>query len=361
MSEEWRGELAEGCAVDGPRIPPALPRELVRPVTRLSRRAPLRVQCDPCDQSVRERPPPEPPPRGAALEKGFIPRYKERERIRELGSKLYPSTDASCFTDTCPETVCVEPAPKLGKGGKKKKSGAARRRRKKERIDASLALFEAEAAECARLGALAVVARVLHKVRNLSKSVIKWNVRFSNELARWASQNAAVAAVWAAERAEDEAEWAVDEAILTLKIWEMVSKGLTRRKRGRRGVGSGRRRNRRAGKERQRQRQEQTRQARAAEGGRQAEVNFVQQQELQWLGKGGMGSNERRVRWKQRRMRVWARGTTIWQRRPKGQAGEHEGSAPARCRRQVRAAGAGWGHRPCCRRLGGGGKRGWVT
>ena len=125
--------------------------------------------------------------------------------LDERDSKLHPSTDASCFTDTCPETVCVEPAPKLGKGGKKKKSGAARRRRKKERIDASLALFEAEAAEYARLGALAVVARVLHKVRNLSKSVIKWNVRFSNELARWASQNAAVAAVWAAERAEDEA------------------------------------------------------------------------------------------------------------------------------------------------------------
>ena len=285
----------------------------------------------------------------------------ESEYVSEVASCILALPDASCFTDTCPETVFVESAPKLGKGGKKKKSGAARRRRKKERIDASLALFEAEAAEYARLGALAVVARVLHKVRNLSKSMIKWNVRFSNELARWASQNAAVAAVWAAERAEDEAEWAADEAILTLKIWEMVSKGLTRRKRGRRGVGSGRRRNRRAGKERQRQRQEQTRQARAAEGWRQAEVNFVQQQELQWLGKGGMGSNERRVRWKQRRMRVWARGTTIWQRRPKGQAGEHEGSAPAECRRQVRAAGARWGRRPRYWRLGGGGKTGWVT
>ena len=255
----------------------------------------------------------------------------------------------------------VDTAPKLGKGGKKKKSGAARRRRKKERIDASLALFEAEAAEYARLGALAVVARVLHKVRNLSKSVIKWNVRFSNELARWASQNAAVAAVWAAERAEDEAEWAADEAILTLKIWEMVSKGLTRRKRGRRGVGSGRRRNRRAGKERQWQRQERTRRARAAEGWRKAEVKFVQQQELQWLSKGGMGSNERRIRRKQRRVREWARGTTIWRLRPKGQAGEHEGSAPAKCRRQVRAAGARWGRRLCYWRLGGGGKTGGVT
>ena len=68
MSEERRGELAEGCAVDGPRIPPALPRELVRPVTRLSRRAPDRTQSEPCDQSVRQRPPPEPPPRGVALD-----------------------------------------------------------------------------------------------------------------------------------------------------------------------------------------------------------------------------------------------------------------------------------------------------
>ena len=46
-------------------------------------------------------------------------------------------------TDSCSEIVFVETATKLGKGGKKKKSGAARRRRKKERIDASLALFEA--------------------------------------------------------------------------------------------------------------------------------------------------------------------------------------------------------------------------
>ena len=124
-------------------------------------------------------------------ELSFQYKERDRERERERDSKLYPSTDASCFTDTCPETVCVESAPKLGKGGKKKKSGAARRRRKKERTDASLALFEAEAAENARLGALAVVARVLHKVRNLSRSVIKWNVWFSNEFARWAAQNAA--------------------------------------------------------------------------------------------------------------------------------------------------------------------------
>ena len=202
-----------------------------------------------------------------------------------------------------------------------------------------------------------MVSRVLHKVRNLSKSVIKWNVHFSNVLARWAAQNAAVAAVWAAERAEDEAEWAAHEA----RIREKVSEGLVRRVRGKRGVGNGRRRNRRAGKERQQQRQEQTRRARTAEIWRKAEAKFVQQQESKWLSKGGMGSTERQIRQKQRRVREWARRTKIWRQRPKGQAGEHEGSAPARCWRQVRAAGAGWGHRPCYRRLGGGGKRGWVT
>ena len=75
----------------------------------------------------------------------FQYKVRERERERERDSKWYPSTDASCCTDTCPETVFAETPPKLGKGGKKKKSGAARRRRRKERIDASLALFEAEA------------------------------------------------------------------------------------------------------------------------------------------------------------------------------------------------------------------------
>ena len=114
MSEERRGELAEGCAVDGPRIPPALPRELVRPVTRMSRRAPLRVQCDPCDQSVRERPPPEPPPRGAALDpraKVFIPRAEREEREGKVSVRSFDddnvsvSTDASCFSDLSLESV----------------------------------------------------------------------------------------------------------------------------------------------------------------------------------------------------------------------------------------------------------------
>ena len=97
-------------------------------------------------------------------------------------------------------------------------------------------------------------------------------------------------------------------------------------------------------------------------GGQRAELRLVQRQELQWLGKGGADSNERRIRWKQRQVQARAMRAGIWQQRQRGQAGEREGSAPASlCRRQVRAAGAGWGHSPRYWRLGGGGKQGWVT
>ena len=274
MSEERRGELAEGCAVDGPSIPPALPRELVRPVTRLSRRAPLRTQCDPCDQSVRERPPPEPPPRGAALDplaKVFTPKREVCEREQEK----------------------------------------QRYERERGGDDDNVSVSTAE---------------------------------YAAEEARWA--------------AEDR-EW---EQEITLRITVMLRTGLTRRRAGRRGVGSGRRRNRRAGKERKRQQQEQTRQKRAMKGWRRAELQFVQRQELKWFGKGDTDSKERLIRWKQRQVRMRARGSGIWQQQRRGQAGEHEGSAPASLRRRrVRAAGAGWGHSPRYWRLGGGGKQGWVT
>ena len=289
-------------------------------------------------------------------ELSFQYKERDRERERERDSKLYPSTDASCFTDTCPETVCVESAPKLGKGGKKKKSGAARRRRKKERIDASLALFEAEAAEYARIGALAVVARVLHKVRNLSKSVIKWNVWFSNEFARWAAQNAAVAAGWAAEQAEDEAEWAADEA----RIREKVSKGLVRRVRGKRGVGAGRSRRRRARRKRMEQAAHTWLEWKAEQQSWWGSERLMRRQADAWAARAG----NRGSRWRlmQRKRRRGAMGSGIWQQRQRGQAGVREGNAPAGlCRRQGRAVGAGWGRGPRYWRLGGGGKQGWVT
>ena len=275
-------------------------------------------------------------------------------------------------TDSCSEIVFVETATKLGKGSKKKKSGAARRRRKKERTDASLALFEAETADNARLGALAVVARVLHKVRNLSKSVIKWNVCFASEMARWAAQDAAVTAVWAAERAEDEAQWVAQEVTLTLKIREMVSKGLVRRRTGRRGVGRGRRKRRLEGRERQRGRQEQMRRAWEREGWRRAELQWAQRQDAWWRSKGGKGASWRLRQRKQRRRRR-ATASNAMQRLPargigpgtgrQGPLQRGVGRASRRQRQKRLRAGKGGagasGQQQ--RRLGGGGKRGWVT
>ena len=286
------------------------------------------------------------------------------------------STDLSLETAHLPagskDMVFVETATKLGKGGKKKKSGAARRRRKKERTDASLALFEAETADNARLGALAVVARVLHKVRNLSKSVIKWNVCFASEMARWAAQDAAVTAVWAAERAEDEAQWVAQEVTLTLKIREMVSKGLVRRRRGRRGVGRGRRKRRLEGRKRQRGRQEQMRRAWEREGWRRAELQWAQRQDAWWRSKGGKGASWRLRQRKQRRRRR-ATASNAMQRLPargigpgtgrQGPLQRGVGRASRRQRQKRLRAGKGGagasGQQQ--RRLGGGGKRGWVT
>ena len=297
-------------------------------------------------------------------------REPEGARLKP-GASLLKSCETVC-ADSCLEAVFVETATKLGKGGKKKKSGAARRRRKKERTDASLALFEAETADNARLGALAVVARVLHKVRNLSKSVIKWNVCFASEMARWAAQDAAVTAVWAAERAEDEAQWVAQEVTLTLKIREMVSKGLVRRRRGRRGVGRGRRKRRLEGRERQRGRQEQMRRAWEREGWRRAELQWAQRQDARWRSKGGKGASWRLRQRKQRRRRL-ATASNAMQRLPargigpgtgrQGPLQRGVGRASRRQRQKRLRAGKGGagasGQQQ--RRLGGGGKRGWVT
>ena len=297
-------------------------------------------------------------------------REPEGARLKPGASLLKPC-ETVC-TDSCLEAVFVETATKLGKGSKKKKSGAARRRRKKERTDASLALFEAETADNARLGALAVVARVLHKVRNLSKSVIKWNVCFASEMARWAAQDAAVTAVWAAERAEDEAQWAAQEVTLTLKIREVVSKGLVRRRRGRRGVGRGRRKRRLEGRKRQRGRQEQMRRAWEREGWRRAELQWAQRQDAWWRSKGGKGASWRLRQRKQRRRRR-ATASNAMQRLPargigpgtgrQGPLQRGVGRASRRQRQKRLRAGKGGagasGQQQ--RRLGGGGKRGWVT
>ena len=221
------------------------------------------------------------------------------------------------------------------------------------------------------VAAAAVTAgKVAMQAQQAAEQVLGWAGRFPIKIAGWAArraaQGAAAAAKKEAEYAAEEARWAAEdrewEQELTLRITVMLRTGLTRRRAGRRGVGSGRRRNRRAGKERKRQQQERMRQKRALKGWRQAELQFVQRQELKWFGKSDTDSKERLVRWKQRQVRMRARGSGIWQQQRRGRAGEHEGSAPASLRRRrVRAAGAGWGHSPRYWRLGGGGKQGWVT
>ena len=147
--------------------------------------------------------------------------------------------------------------------------------------------------------------------------------------------------------------------------------GLTRRRAGRRGVGSGIRRRRRLYKQRlvqdgwvwlaiQQEVQERFDQVRWEE--RQA----AQWQEVEW---GWWLVQRRAIRVGGSRRSAAGRGGTLWAAaasgaaalRRRGQAGECEGSAPAGlCRRQVRAAGAGRGHGPRYWRLGGGGKQGWV-
>ena len=212
--------------------------------------------------------------------------------------------------------------------------------------------------------------QVVPQAQHAAEKLLRWAGRFPTKIAGWAARRAARGAAAAAKKeadyAAEEARWAAEdrewEQDLTLRITEVLRTGLTRRRAGRRGVGSGRRRNRRAGRERRRQQQERTRRKWALKGWLRAELRFVQRQELRWFGKSGTDSKDRRIRWKQRQVRVRARGSGIWQQRQRGQAGEHEDSASASLRRrQVRAAGAGWGHSPRYWRLGGGGKQGWVT
>ena len=117
------------------------------------------------------------------------------------------------------------------------------------------------------------------------------------------------------QRAEDEAQWVAQEVTLTLKIREMVSKGLVRRRRGRRGVGRGRRKRRLEGRERQRGRQEQMRRAWEREGWRRAELQWAQRQDARWRSKGGKGASWRLRQRKQRRRRL-ATASNAMQRLP---------------------------------------------
>ena len=157
---------------------------------------------------------------------------------------------------------------------------------------------------------------------------------------KWTAWGAAAAAKEEAQFAEEEARWAAFKGrewalTLTLKIEKILHTGLTRRRRGRRGVGSGRRRRRRVGRERQRGRQEQMRRAWEREGWRRAELQWVQRQDARWRSKGGKGVSWRLRQRKQRQRRL-ATANNAMRRLPARGIGPGTG-------RQGRGAFAAWG------------------
>ena len=177
---------------------------------------------------------------------------------------------------------------------------------------------------------------------------MKWAVWWYNRWAYMIAHNAAVAA-----------EWAADDAELAAKVSRRMAGGLTRRRRGRRGAGSGRRRQRQQQRERQRSKQIQQQQVRAQEQQRRVEEQWRIRQQEKWQGR-QQGSKW----WLVRRRTPKATGRAT---RARGTAAPVLAEAPVRHRRAVRARLAqlsrgmrgvshAWGMR-----LGGGGKRGWVT
>ena len=93
------------------------------------------------------------------------------------------------------------------------------------------------------------------------------------------------------------------------------------------------------------------------------QVRWEERQAQRW-------QEQERSWWLEQRRAVWVgsgrRSTSAGRQRQWAAAGRRKGprgtSSPASlCRRQVRAAGVGWRHSLRYRRLGGGGKRGWVT
>ena len=172
----------------------------------------------------------------------------------------------------------------------------------------------------------------------------------------------AAQAMWAAE-------WAAEDA----RIQEEVSTGLVRRRGRRRGVGSGRRRRRRRNGQRQQAAQRMREQIQQEVRERLDQVRWEERQAEQWqvVEWGWWLVQRRAVRVGSSRRSAAGRGTVFWVAAASGAAalerrvrvGERGGSAASAslCRQRVRAAGAGRGHGPRYRRLGGGGKRGWVT
>ena len=181
------------------------------------------------------------------------------------------------------------------------------------------------------------------------------------------------------------------------RIGKLLRVGLTRERRGRRGVGSGRQRRRQEGRKRRQHRRAQIQRAWMREGWRRAEVRLEQRQTARWEvkvhNKWMATRRAKKVggRRHRRRMatttavfnlkindedgkRAVARSKTSGLAATASQAATGAGSDDSRrrdddssgcvpaslCGQQVRVAGCWWGRGPRYR-LGGGGKRGWVT
>ena len=92
------------------------------------------------------------------------------------------------------------------------------------------------------------------------------------------------------------------------------------------------------------------------------QVRWEERQAQRW-------QEQERSWWLEQRRAVWVgsgrRSTSAGRQRQWAAADRRKGprgmsSSASLCRRQVRAAGVGWGRSLRYRRLGGGGKRGWV-
>ena len=160
---------------------------------------------------------------------------------------------------------------------------------------------------------------------------------------------------------------AAGAAAAELRRHKLVSAGLVRTTKGKRGAGSGRRRRRQQWRRVRAMEQQEQEQVQREVRERLDHVRWEEEQEQRWW--------RRAVSmWMQRRRAVvvdgrrYVRGQRRWvlnnpnhDRTRRVTKGDDGGCAPAGlCGRRVRAAVCGWGHGPRYR-LGGGGKQGWVT
>ena len=131
---------------------------------------------------------------------------------------------------------------------------------------------------------------------------------------------------------------------MTLRIQKVLTMGLVRRRRGRRGAGRGRWRRRQEGRERRRGRQKQLRWAGAREGWRRAEMQWVQRQEERWQSKGKRDSRWRLIQRKQGQGRT-RRRCGVARSKTSGLTATASRAATGANRRRVRRGlcSGGWG------------------